>query len=143
MRAIVMREDKLLCVRLKPYKEIATGDYWCLPGGKLEPGEALVPALEREMVEETGVAPHIGALLYIQQFTYNGTDHLEFFFHVTNANDYLNIDLDATTHGALEIAEIDFVDPVATTILPKFLRTEALAEHIVATTGPKIFSFVE
>jgi ADP-ribose pyrophosphatase YjhB (NUDIX family) len=38
---------------------------WSLPGGKLEPGEALAKALVREMREETGVEVEVGRLLYL------------------------------------------------------------------------------
>lgn len=39
-----MHDGKLLCVRLKPYKDHLKRDnsYWCLPGGGLDKGEALI-----------------------------------------------------------------------------------------------------
>src|SRR5256885_13487542 len=95
VRAIVLHQGKLLCVRLKPYHEVSASmaSSWCLPGGGLDEGEALIPGLEREMLEETGVVPKVGNLLYVQQFAYNNKDYLEFFFHVTNSQDYLHIEL--------------------------------------------------
>lgn len=137
VRAIVLHQGKLLCVRLKPYHEVSASmaSSWCLPGGGLDEGEALIPGLEREMLEETGIAPKVGNLLYVQQFTYNDKDYLEFFFHVANGQDYLHIDLSKTTHGADEIAEIGFVDAASTKILPEFLMTEPL-EEIAAVAGP-------
>lgn len=75
--------------------------------------------------------------MYVQQFALEneGTEFLEFFFHVTNGEDYLNIDLSKTTHGEQEIAEIGFVDPRQSQVLPTFLATEPLAEK---TQGPTI-----
>lgn len=140
VRAIIVREEKLLCVRQKDYETGEPWDFWCLPGGKLDPGEALVPALRREMLEETNIAPEIGNLLYIQQFSENGVESLEFFFHVTNAEDYTAVDLSDTTHGEAEIEEIDFVTPEKVTILPKFLATEPLDKITDATQPVKIFS---
>jgi hypothetical protein len=83
----------------------------------------------------TGIAPKVGNLLYVQQFTHNDKDYLEFFFHVANGQDYLHIDLSKTTHGVDEIAEIGFVDAASTKILPEFLMTEPL-EEIAAVAGP-------
>ena len=90
-------------------------------------------------VEETGIKPVVGNLLYIQQFTHGDKEYLEFFFHVTNSEDYLDIDLTKTTHGMEEIEEIGFVDPATTHILPEFLKTESLDEH-AASAATKVMS---
>jgi ADP-ribose pyrophosphatase YjhB (NUDIX family) len=134
VRGIVLHENKLLCVRLKPYKEHLKRDnsYWCLPGGGLDEGEALVAGIEREMIEETGIRPVIGNLLYVQQFLHGDKDYLEFFFHITNDEDYLDVDLSKTTHGLEEIEEIGFIDPAAEHILPEFLKTEPLSSHVIS-----------
>lgn len=126
VRGIVIKDGKLLGVKLKKYVGKATmedDDYWCTPGGGVDIGEPLIAALEREMIEETGVKPVIGSLLYLQQFQHEDWEHLEFFFHITNAEDYERIDLTATTHGAIEIAEVGFIDPSTETIKPAFLST--------------------
>lgn len=138
-----MHEGKLLCVRLKAYKDSLQkhgNDYWCLPGGGLDKGETLVTGTEREMIEETGVKPVVGNLLYVQQFTQGEQDYIEFFFHITNSEGYLHIDLSKSTHGEEEIEEIDFVDPATTRLLPEFLTIEEL-EEFAASNGPtRIFS---
>ena len=138
----MLHEGKLLCARLKPYKEHLRRDnsYWCLPGGGLDEVEALVAGATREMLEETGITPVVGNLLYVQQFTHDKKDYLEFFFHITNSEDYLHIDLSKTTHGLEEIEEIGFVDPASTHILPEFLKTEALEEHAASGAPTKIIS---
>jgi ADP-ribose pyrophosphatase YjhB (NUDIX family) len=142
VRGIVLHEGKLLCVRLKPYKNHLRRDnsYWCLPGGGLDDGESLIAGIQREMVEETGVEPVVGKLLYVQQFAYEDKDFLEFFFHIENSTDYLNIDLTKTTHGLKEIEEIGFVDPASTHILPEFLKTETLDELSVSDLATKVIS---
>lgn len=143
VRAIIMDGDKLLCVKIKkPFKAEGVSDYWCLPGGGVEDGEALLPALEREMIEELGVKPVTGALLYIQQFVAADMEHLEFFFHVTNTDDYRQIDLAKTSHGELEIAAVDFINPTTNYVLPKFLETESLVEHISNHESVKLYSFL-
>lgn len=145
VRGVALHGGKLLCVRLRPYEgkiRAEGGDYWCLPGGGLEDGESLLAGIEREMVEETGIKPVVGGLLFIQQFASGGKEYLEFFFHISNGTDYLHIDLSKTTHGETEIADIDFVDPKAVRLLPTFLASEPL-EAIAASGGPaRIVSFL-
>lgn len=138
VRGIVLNEGKLLCVRLGPNPasgRTTNTDYWCLPGGGLDEGESLLDGVKREMIEETGIQPVVGNLLYIQQFTGSGKEHMSLFFQITNAQDYLNIDLSKTTHGQTEIAEIGFVDPAKTYILPEFLTQDDL-QQMIDSNGP-------
>lgn len=144
VRGIVLHEGKLLCVRLKKYqgslREQSVDDYWCLPGGGLDEGEALLDGVKREMIEETGVIPEVGNLLYVQQFTFGEKDYLEFFFHITNSQDYLDIDLSKSTHGEAEIEQIEFIDPAAEHVLPEFLSTENLSELVASGQPTRIIS---
>jgi ADP-ribose pyrophosphatase YjhB (NUDIX family) len=128
VRAIIILEEKLLAVRLHQYKGKATStnDYWCTPGGGVDEGEALIPALKREIIEELGPEPKIGRLLYIQQFVHKSTEQLEFFFHVINAEDYVNLNLSATSHGATEIEKVEFINPSKENLMPAFLRSQDL-----------------
>lgn len=123
VRGIIVDDGQLLCVKLKPYHGAQRSDFWCLPGGGVDSQEALVPALERELIEELGVAPVVGQLLFIQQFHDEHTDHLEFFFDITNAADYIDLDLANTSHGHLEIESVDFLDASKHTVLPTFLQS--------------------
>jgi ADP-ribose pyrophosphatase YjhB (NUDIX family) len=146
VRAVIVRDGKLLCVRLKDYSGKATGgpnDYWCTPGGGVDEGEALIPALKREVIEELGPEPKIGDLLYIQQFIHKDTEQLEFFFNILNVDDYVDLDISLTTHGAIEIEEVAFVDARTENVLPKFLTTEPLADIVNRTAAPKIFNYID
>lgn len=141
-RAIVLNKGRLLAVKLKSYGDAIQGNYWCLPGGSIEIGEDLVAAVRREMIEETGIEPQIGNLLYIQQFILNEMEHVEFFFHVTNSEDYLNIDLSKASHAEEEVAEIDFIDPKENHILPAFLQTEDIKSQTTNNLPTRLFSLI-
>ncbi|MDB5164035.1 MAG: hypothetical protein JWS12_653 [Candidatus Saccharibacteria bacterium] len=140
VRGIVAHNNKLLCVKLKPYKGAIKGDFWCTLGGGVDTGEALVPALKREIIEEAGVVPVIGDLLYIQQFRHEATEHLEFFFHITNWNDFVNLDVSKTSHGTIEIATLAFIDPTKEHLLPQFLTTEDFSD--LHNQPTKIFDYL-
>ncbi len=148
-----MREARRVCVRGLIYKDgklfgqklhNSNGDWWCTPGGGVDPMESLHDALIREMVEETGVKPVIGRLVLVQQFAAKGnTSHgedelLEFFFLIENADDYEVIDLENTSHGTLEIAEFGFVDPTEKNMLPAILQTPETTSAL-ASEKPVIF----
>ena len=131
VRGIIFKDGKVLGQQTKRPEGKEVHDYWCTPGGGLETGESLHEGLHREMIEETGTVPRIGKLLFVQQYGNPAEqEFLEFFFHIENANDYEEIDLTATSHGELEIARVDFIDPTKQNLLPAFLQTIAIDEHI-------------
>ena len=122
-------------------------NFWCTPGGGLKSGESLLDGLHREMIEETGVKPEIGRLLFIQQFTESGeqsahgpNEQLEFFFLITNWQDYQHVNLEQTSHGVEEVAECGFVDPKTTRILPSYLTEVDLDWIINESTDVHIMS---
>lgn len=100
----------------------------------MEPGEGLVDCLKREMLEETGIEAVVGNLMYVQQFAHDGKEYMDFMFHVTNGADFLKIDLGGTSHGELELAEIAFIDPSVSDVLPRYLGTEPLSDKVNAPT---------
>lgn len=128
VRGLIINDNgQLFCQRLK-VREQDGRDFWCTPGGGLEIGESLHDGLRREMIEETGIAPQIGHLAMMQQFAEKGDqsahgphEQLEFFFYITNWQDYESINLAATSHGEAEVSECGFVDPKTAVILPTIL----------------------
>jgi ADP-ribose pyrophosphatase YjhB (NUDIX family) len=109
-------------------------------GGGLDDGESLIDGVIREVVEETGVMPKVGKLLCIQQYA-DKNDNLEFFFHVTNTEDFKIIDLSKTTHGMEEIAEFGFFNPSDVRVLPDFLNDFSV-EELVNSDEVKIFNYL-
>ena len=60
--AVVFHRNKILLVkRGQPPAQ----DFWAIPGGKVELGETLQMAAEREIYEETGIVVHAGDPVYI------------------------------------------------------------------------------
>lgn len=59
--AVVFHNDAVLLVKRKnpPYQ-----NEWCIPGGKINAGETLQQAAEREIQEETGIQIHAGKPVY-------------------------------------------------------------------------------
>ena len=134
VRAIITKDGQLFCQKLKNSHSLHSAEFWCTPGGGIDFGESLHEGLTREMIEETGVKPVIGNLLFIQQFMDGEREQLEFFFHVTNADDYESLDLSSTSHGDAEVAECGFVDPKTTVIKPEFITTIDLDAAIAASS---------
>lgn len=116
-RGIILCDGKLLTVK-HPHNT----SFCVLPGGHLEWKEDIKECLRREIIEELGVNPDIGRLFYINNFI-DGDDlqSIEFFFEITNGNDYKNTKNIKKTH-AHEIAEAYWVNPSDTTpLLPNKL----------------------
>ncbi|MBP9686860.1 MAG: NUDIX domain-containing protein [Candidatus Doudnabacteria bacterium] len=105
-RGIIIHENKLLVVR-----HTHDASFVALPGGHLEWGEDVLECLSRELIEELGVKPDIGRLLYVNTFM-DGTSiqPTEFFFEITNGEAYLDAQNLARTH-AYELAEIIWMKP--------------------------------
>jgi 8-oxo-dGTP diphosphatase len=59
--AVIHVDDFFLCARRKPEKSM--GGFWEFPGGKVEPGEVPILALERELLEELGLTVTVGGKL--------------------------------------------------------------------------------
>lgn len=94
--AIVLRDGSLLMVRRG--REPAKG-LWSVPGGKVERGEYLSAALEREVREETGLSVVAGELA-------------GFFEVIGDDTHYVVMDFVATCEGDAEPSPADDADEV-------------------------------
>jgi ADP-ribose pyrophosphatase YjhB (NUDIX family) len=61
---VAVAGDRLLLVRRASEPGLGL---WSVPGGRVEAGESLVEAVERELVEETGVVARCGPLLGVAE----------------------------------------------------------------------------
>ena len=143
VRGIIWRDGKLLAVKHKN-NDGSEADYWAVPGGGLDPHESLVAGVTRELIEETAIPASVGKLLFVQQFAsqrHGHSEELEFFFHIENADDFIDIDLARTSHGTEEISRIDLIDPRKEQILPQFLSTIDIASY--TETNQPVYFFDE
>jgi 8-oxo-dGTP pyrophosphatase MutT (NUDIX family) len=53
---VLDQSDRVLLIRARDPFSLAKGEWWELPGGGMEPGEASASAAAREVLEETGLA---------------------------------------------------------------------------------------
>jgi 8-oxo-dGTP diphosphatase len=144
VRAIIIDEnDNIFAVKHRTHDN-KESEYWATIGGGLNSGESLHDGLTRECVEEVGISPDIGRLLFVQQFIYthhddSKTEKLEFFFHVTNYNDFkTTIDLSGTSHGH-ELLRAGFIDPKQSDLLPEFLKDVHLNTQVLHDVPVQFF----
>jgi 8-oxo-dGTP diphosphatase len=77
--AVLERPDGRFLLAQRPPGKVYAG-YWEFPGGKVEPGEALVTALARELQEELGIEVANAYPWLARVYTYpHGTVRLNFF----------------------------------------------------------------
>jgi 8-oxo-dGTP diphosphatase len=83
--ALIESEGKLLVCQRR--RRDSFGLMWEFPGGKLEPGETPVQALERELREELGIPAQIGREIYRTQHHYaEKTEPIELIFFAATAD---------------------------------------------------------
>lgn len=65
VRAVIVDQGRVLLVNGD-----GSGDFWCLPGGRLEYAESLHDGVRREVYEETGLQVNVGDVLAVCEFVY-------------------------------------------------------------------------
>ena len=129
--AVIERGGKILIAQRKragkhPLK-------WEFPGGKVEPGEAPLAALARELREELGIRAQIGEQLDSYQVGYPGVRPIHlFFFRVTRwKGEPRNLDFEQIVWERRErLADYDFLEGDAA-----FLRKLVTAEGSTGIAG--------
>jgi 8-oxo-dGTP pyrophosphatase MutT (NUDIX family) len=144
VRGIIVDDSgKLFCVRHKAYGSMEERMFWCVPGGGLDAGEPLIDGVAREILEETGVDAKIGELLFVQQYGTKEKEELEFFFYVSNWENFVDINITSASHSEEEIAEFGFIDAKKTYILPKFLSEIDLRKLSSNKLPIEIFNYLQ
>jgi len=138
-RGIIVHDNTLLVVQHS--KEVP---HFCLPGGHAEWGEDPRTCLERELVEELGVKPTIGKLLYVHSFMQNNyTQIVEFLFEVLNADAYTGPRDNHASH-AHEIADVRWLAPDNTDymVLPEIVRYALKDGTLLTAPEPRFINYL-
>lgn len=134
-RGVIMHEGKILAV-VHPRRP----DVGVLPGGHVDHGENPRECLARELIEELGIEPRIGRLLYVHSFQKSeDTHYIEFLFEVLNGEEYTHAPESDPTH-AYEITDTMWVGPEsAIALLPAHVQ-EDLREGTLLHDQTEFFS---
>src|SRR5690242_15424305 len=77
--AVIERDDRVLICRRDPNHSFPLK--WEFPGGKVEPGETPEAALARELEEELGIRPEVGAEIARYEYQYPGKNPILLIFY--------------------------------------------------------------
>ena len=126
VRGVIIHEGKVYLCKWVSRNE--RGGFYCLPGGTLESWETRLECLKRELIEELGVEPVIGNLIYTQEFIReNSTTSFDFWYEIKNSEDYLNVDISQCSHG-FEHSEVGFYNE--NSLLDGIVRPENIWELV-------------
>ncbi len=112
VKAFVVHEDKyLLLKRTRPYED-ESFVRWDIPGGRIDPGEATLEGLKREISEETGLdlekVIKVLAVQDIQRVPGRHTVRITYLATVKNPNQDIALDLlGPTGHDAYKWLTLD------------------------------------
>ena len=99
--AIIRRGSQILITRR--FDDVHLPGYWEFPGGKVEPGESLEFALEREIREELGVTIRIEGEYFSVEHSYP--------WRIVRIH-FFNCSLLSGEPKLLEVADMRWVEPV-------------------------------
>ena len=110
VKAVVVNNDGKVLVLKRPEHEKSGAGKYDLPGGSIEYGEDIKPALTREIKEETGLEAEIGPVIHVFDFEKGEGGEsatigkgIRFLAHYKNGD----VKLDEKEHSQFEWLEID------------------------------------
>ncbi|MBN2425296.1 MAG: NUDIX hydrolase [Calditrichaceae bacterium] len=80
--AVVIHKNKILLVKRKNPPSMGL---WAIPGGKVNSGEKMKDAVERETIEETGIKIKCGEIIHVfEVIEYEKQDKLKFHYIIVD-----------------------------------------------------------
>ena len=122
---VVFHENRVLLV--KRNKAPAKGQ-WAIPGGRVEPGETMVQAVQRELLEETGIVVRVSDTCYLFESLVNGPDGALLFHYVIV--DFLAHYISGDPAPASDVSAAAWVSPVEVADLPVNENTVSLLKKL-------------
>lgn len=98
-RGLIVSEGKVLLVK---HSHPNTNAFWCFPGGRVEEGETVRGAVERELMEETHLKVNVGLPVAVQEFVEDGIVEIIFSCEIISGEALLGIDPDNSGIPILE-----------------------------------------
>ncbi|GAC1499410.1 MAG: hypothetical protein NVS1B10_02100 [Candidatus Saccharimonadales bacterium] len=96
---------------------------WRLPGGEILLGETTIDAISRIMLEVSGISIQISGLAYIQELHKDKLSTAEFYFVISNKEEFANMGTDKIRQTSNDYDEVKFVEPeTCINLVPDFLK---------------------
>lgn len=124
---ILVRDGKLLVVRKTygPWKGL-----WTIPSGYVEPHESIVQTIEREVLEETGIAARAGVLVGVRnRVTETANDTFLIFTMSYESGETRPDDIEVSEAAFVPLDELTASEdsaPFTRAIIPKLARAAGL-----------------
>ena len=127
---VVLCGDKVLLVRLKQGE---AKDEWAIPGGFVEPGETIDTAVQREVLEETGVTAELQGLIAARSRVSPGENSVYLVFLLQASTEVTQADgVEVSEARYFTLAEVQTLPRVRA--LTRLLATRALEGKVYVLT---------
>ena len=125
-------DGRILLARRAPGQHLA--GHWELPGGKVEPGESLKAALQRELLEELGLVVSVGEELARTVYHYD-RGSIELIALATSTSGEVTL---MTVHDAVQWFSVDETRalPVAPADIPLLASVWVTQRQVIGTPRP-------
>lgn len=139
VNGLIVRNEKLLLLKMKsPTRD---RPFWIPPGGGVELGEPLESALQREILEETGISIRKPEMWYISEYIHKPWHAVEFYFFCREAkgDPHLGSDpeLDDDQQFLMDCSFVRFQELSQIPLVPTYLSTKFIEDYRSGKKAPE------